>query len=48
MTKTSAVVQQLMDKTKAEKIVADEKAKFIQQESLKIQEESVIAKHFAA
>jgi hypothetical protein len=37
-----------MDKTKLEKVVADDKAKFIQEETIKIQAESIIAKNLAA
>lgn len=48
VSKTSAIVMSLMADAKKEQEVADEKAKFIQHESAKIEVESVIARKLAA
>lgn len=46
--KTSTIVQALVADAKKEQEVADEKAKFIQAESIKIEAEALIARNLAA
>jgi len=48
VTKTQVLVSSLMADAKKEQEVADEKAKFIQQETAKIEAESIIARKLAA